>query len=189
MMGTDDKPWLTIVGVVGQRAPQRGDRGAARRNVRRARTAARPHPVRAARHVTGRAHRGRSAGRGVWHSRGGARRGPQPAGLRHPDDGGRGGAGAVAAPLPGASCSGSLRRRPCSGRGRHLRHDVAARDRAHAGDGDSHRARRGSRLGHTARPGRRRAPARRGLALGLAGAVRCRECCPGLSMAWPCWIR
>ena len=41
MMGTDDKPWLTVVGVVGPGAPQRHRRGAAGRDVHRARPAAR----------------------------------------------------------------------------------------------------------------------------------------------------
>jgi hypothetical protein len=53
MMGTDDKPWLTIVGVVGTVRSQCRRRGTAQRDVCRARATAGAHRLDAARHDGG----------------------------------------------------------------------------------------------------------------------------------------
>ena len=132
------------------RAAQRRRRRAARRDVSCARAVAGPHPIGAARHDAGRQGRpskvmarnplaldGTGPGRGASHR-------SQPAGVRHQDDGAGDGVGIVAAPVRDVP-AGALRGHRADARGdRHLRNDLAAGRRAHAGDGHSPRARRES---------------------------------------------
>ena len=206
MMGTDDKPWLTIVGVVGQvrhnavvEAPAGGD-------VHRARPVARAHRNGAARHDPGdpRRQRRRVTRAGAAIGGAGPRR-PAGAGQRAHDGGpgghppgdralhrraaervcGAGGAAgrrrALRRGLAGHRRAGPGDRRADGARRRTRVDPAAGARRGHGADGDRRRDRPGrlgaGRAGHR-RPALRRDPARPGHVRRRAAVVRA---------WWRCW--